>query len=157
MRISSHIPLMGIVALSLTPALYAQRPPAIQGVTGTIVTPETAKGEKKAADKAAVAVKDAITREDKGPLADLTPGTTVVIHYNVDNVTEGIVTDINRGNREITIRYGNGTTEKLQLIDRPAVDAGQALKTAPEGTTKIVVYSSDEAHGKIARYFKPKS
>jgi hypothetical protein len=50
--------------------------------------------------------------------------------------TEGTVTDINRGKKEITIRYDNGMTEKLTLTDRAAVDAGQDFKdqaVAPRG------------------------
>jgi hypothetical protein len=156
-RTSLQFALVGIVALGMATTLSAQRAPAIPGVTGTMVTPETAKDEKKAADKVAVAIKDLVTREDKGPLSDLKPGSTVVIHYDVDKVTEGIVADVSRSDKVITVRYGNGKTEKLQLVDRPAVDAAQALKTPPQGTTKIVVYNSDETHGRIARYFTPKS
>lgn len=143
MRIFRHIPLIGIVTLSLTAALHAQRPPAINGVTGTIVTPETAKDEKKAADKAAVAIKDAVTREDKGPLSDLKPGTTVVIRHGTD-VTEGIVSDIKRAANEITVRYANKKTEKLVLADKASADA------------RTVEYS-DEAKHKVTRYFTPKS
>ena len=83
MRNPLHISLIGILALSATTLVYAQRAPAIPGVTGTIVTPETAKDEKKAEDKAGAAVKDAVTPDDsKGPLSDLTPGTT--IHYTLN-------------------------------------------------------------------------
>src|SRR5438874_10376824 len=103
MRITSTFPLIGILALSLTPALNAQKAPPIPGLTGTLVTPETAKDEKKAEDKAAVAVKDVVTPDDtKGPLADLTPGTTVVIRFGSD-VTEGIVSKVVRSSNEITV------------------------------------------------------
>ena len=72
MRVSIMTQLVGIAALALAPQLHAQRPPAIPGVTGTIVTDETAKDEKKAADKAGAAAKDALTPADnKGPLSDL--------------------------------------------------------------------------------------
>jgi hypothetical protein len=156
MRTSRPFAFVSLVALGMATAVSAQRAPAIPGVTGTIVTEETAKDEKKAADKAAVAIKDLVTREDKGPLSDLKPGSTVVIHYNVDKVTEGIVSKIDRSNNEITVRYDNRKTETLQLTNNDAVDAGQALKQAPQGTTRIVVYT-DATGRKIARYFKPKS
>jgi hypothetical protein len=122
----------------------AQRAPAIPGVTGTVVTPETAKDEKKAEDKAGAAVKDALTPADnKGPLADLKPGTTVVIKH-ADIVTEGIVSKIDRGANEITVRYDNKKVEKLVLADRAAAD------------TRTVEYSDDAQH-KVTRYFRVKS
>ena len=61
MRNSWQLPLIGILVLSLSPAMHAQKAPPIPGVTGTLVTPETAKDEKKAEDKAGAAVKDALT------------------------------------------------------------------------------------------------
>ncbi|HUK34737.1 MAG TPA: hypothetical protein VLV86_12530 [Vicinamibacterales bacterium] len=183
MRNSGNIALIGIAVLAAT-AAYAQRPPAISGVTGTMATEATIKDEQKAANKIIVATEDGVERTydaAKGMLVhggkgleDLKPGTTVVIHYTVEGgvntvqeidrvgdsglrTTEGIVTNIDRGKKEITLRYDSGKVEKLKLTDRAAVDAGQALKTPPQGNERIVVYYSDEAHGKIAHYFKPKS
>ena len=100
----------------------------------------------------------------KDPLSDLKPGTTVVIHYSADNTaqeidrigpeglstTEGIVTKIDRSNKEITIRYDNGKTEKLKLTDRAAADVGKNIGE----DTRIVVYYSDDAGGKVTHYFK---
>jgi hypothetical protein len=182
MRPSTLIQLVGITTLVLAPQLYAQRPPAIHGVTGTIATEATIKDEHKAGNKIVVATedgvehvydaaKDLVVHGGKNPLSDLKPGTTVVIHYTADNavheidrvgenglsVTEGIVSKIDRGKREITIRYDNGKTETLQLTDRAAVDAGRALKSIPEGSTRVVVYYSTEAKGKVAHYFRPKA
>jgi len=143
MRLLSLFRVTAIALLGIAPQVHAQRAPAIPGVTGTIVTEETAKGEKKAADKAAVAVKDLVTREDKGPLSDLTPGTTVVIRHGSD-VTEAIVSKIERATNEITVRYENKRVEKLVLANRADPDA------------RTVEYS-DEAHHKVTHYFKPKS
>ena len=143
MRLLS-IPLIGIIALSLAPAAHAQRAPAVPGVTGTIVTPETAKDEKKAEDKAAVAVKDVVTPGDaKGPLADLIPGTTVVIRHG-DNVTEGIVSKIDRSANEITVRYDNKKVDKFVLVDKTSSDA------------RSVEYTNDTKQ-KVTRYFRLKS
>ena len=128
--------------LGLTPQLHAQRAPAIPGVTGTIVTPETAKDEKKAGDKAAAAVKDAVTKDDKGPLMDLAEGTTIVIREGT-NVTEAIVSK--RNGDEITIRYSDKRTEKLQLVDRTAAGA------------RMVEYTPAGTRDKVTRYFKVKS
>lgn len=143
MRLVSPICLIGIAILNLAAPAHAQRAPAIPGVTGTLVTPETAKDEKKAEDKVAVAVKDAVTRDDKGPLSDLKPGTTVVIRHGTD-VTEGVVSDIRRSSNEITVRYANKKTEKLVLTDKRSADA------------RTVEYT-DDAQNKVTRYFKPKS
>lgn len=144
MRTHATIALMSIAVFSATPALYAQRAPAIPGVTGTIATEETVKDEHKAANKAAVAVKDAVTPDDnKGPLADLKPGTTVVIRHGSD-VTEGIVSKIERSSNEITVRYDNKKVEKLVLADRSA------------GDTRTVEYTNDIKQ-KVTRYFRLKS
>ena len=181
MRLSTLTQLVGVAALAFSSGASAQQPPAIHGLTGTIATEATIKDEKKAGNKIVVATedgaehvydaaKDLVVHGGKNPLADLKPGTTVVIHYTPDNavheidrvgenglsVTEGLVSKIDRGKKEITIRYDNGKTETLQLTDRAAVDAGQALKNIPEGSTRVVVYYSNEAKGKIAHYFKQK-
>src|ERR1051325_4214607 len=117
------IPLIGILALSAATVAFAQRVPAIPGATGTIVTPETAKEEKKAEDKAGAAIKNAVTTDDtKGPPSALAPGTTIVIRYG-DNVTEGIVSKIDRSANEITVRYDNKKVDKLLLVDKTAADA----------------------------------
>jgi len=130
--------------LALTPPAFAQQAPPIPGVTGTIVTPETAKDEKKAEDKAGSAVKGALTPDDtKGPLADLRPGTTVVIRH-ADTVTEGIVSKIDRGANEITVRYDNKKIEKLVLTK----------ETSPD--VRTVEYSVDAQH-KVTRYFRLKT
>ena len=143
MRLLSPFCVITVVLLGMSPQAFAQRAPAIPGVTGTMVTPETAKQEKKLEDKAAVAVKDAVTRDDKGPLSDLKPGTTVVIRHGTD-VTEGIVSDIQRSSSVITVRYANKKTEKLVLAERTSANA------------RTVEYSDDTNH-KVTRYFTPKS
>src|SRR5258708_2489836 len=114
MRLLSPFCVVTVALLSASPQAFAQRAPAIPGVTGTIVTPETAKQEKKAEDKAAVAIKDAVTPTDKGPLSDLKPGTTVVIRRGTD-VTEGTVSDVQRSTSVITVPYAYKTTERLVL------------------------------------------
>jgi hypothetical protein len=144
MRTSLLVQLVGIAVLTITPELYAQRAPAIPGVTGTIVTPETAKDEKKAEDKAGAAIKDALTpAEKKGPLSDLKEGTTVVIRH-ASEVTEGVVSKIDHSANEITVRYDNKKIEKLVLTDAKSPNA------------RTVEYSDDARH-KVTRYFRLKS
>ena len=82
--------------------------------------------------------KNLIVHGGKNPGVDalegLRDGTTVVIHYTdsgsqaaaeeIDllgdeglKMTEGVVTDIDRRRKEITIRYANGKTETLQMTE----------------------------------------
>src|SRR5579862_4058578 len=177
MRAFWHLQLVGILALG-TASTHAQGPPPIHGVTGTMATEATIKDEHKAANKIVVetedgaehiydAAKGLVVHGGKDPLSDLKPGTTVIIHYTADNTaqevdrvgtgglstTEGIATKIDRGKKEITIRYDNGTIEKLKLTDRAAADAGGNVK--PD--TRVVVYYSDEAGGKVTHYFKSRA
>ena len=144
MRAGSPFTIIAVGLLALVPQAFAQQAPAIPGVTGTIVTPETAKDEKKAENEAAGAVRGALTPGDtKGPLTDLIPGTTVVVRH-ADSVTEGIVSKIDRGANEITVRYDNKKVEKLVLTTASSPDA------------RTVEYVND-AQNKVTRYFKPKT
>jgi len=159
MRNPRSISLIGFLALSAATVAYAQRPPAIHGVTGTVATPETVKDEYKVANKIAVAAEDGVEHvfpAGKGELSDLKEGTTVAIYYE-SKATEGTVANVTRKSGEITIRYENGKTEKLKLAEKDAVEPSKALKNQPQGNTRVVVYYSDAARGRIARYFTPKS
>ena len=173
MRVFWYLQLFSLVVLGMTPA-YAQAPP-IHGVTGTIATEATIKAEHKAANKIVVETEDGVeyvydlakgvgVHGGEGPLSDLKPGTTVVIHYTADNAaqeidcigpdglstTEGIVSKIDRAKKAITIRYDNGKIETLKLTDRAAADVGKNI----EADTRVVVYYSDDAGGKVTHYFK---
>lgn len=172
MRAPWHLAFVGMVALGI-PAAYAQ--PPIPGVTGTIATEATIKAEQKAGNKIIVATEDGVehvygaakglaVHGGKDSLSDLKPGTTVVVHYTADNTaqeidrvgpgglstTEGMATKIDRRKKEITIRYDNGRIEKLKLTDRAAANVGKNIGD----DTRIVVYYSDEAGGKVTHYFK---
>jgi hypothetical protein len=163
----------GMLGLSVALS-FAQGPP-IHGVTGTIATEATIKSEYKAANKIVVESEDGVehiydaakglaVHGGKPPLSDLTPGTTVIIHYTADgtaqeidrveadglNTTEGIVTKVERRTKQITIRYDNGTIETLNLTDRAAADVGKHIGE----DTRIVVYYSDDAGGKVTHYFR---
>ena len=173
MRAFWHLQLVGMLALGIAPT-YAQGPP-IGGFNGTIATEATIKDEHKAANKIVVATEDGVehiydvakglvVHGGKDPLSDLKPGTTVIIHYTADHTvqeidrvdagglstTEGMATKIDRGKKEITVRYDNGKIEKLKLTDRAAADVGKNIGK----DTRIVVYYSEEARGKVTHYFK---
>lgn len=167
--------LLAAAALISAPA-HAQTPPPIHGLTGTVATEATIKDEHKGANTIVVETKDGVEHvydAVKGltvhggdeALADLKPGTTVIIYYSPDNTvqeidrvgdeglrtTEGMATKIDRKKKEITIRYDNGQRETLKLTDRAAADAGKNIAR----DTRIVVYYSDQAKTKVTHYFKP--
>lgn len=164
-----------IAAVLVCAPARAQTPPPIHGVTGTVATEGTIKDEHKAANKIVVATEDGVehvydavtglkVHGGEAGLADLKPGTTVVIHYSPDKTvqeidrvgdeglqtTEGMATKIDRHKKEITIRYDNGKVEKLRLTDRAAADVG--TNVSPD--TRIVVYYSQDAGTKVTHYFK---
>ena len=104
-------------------------------------------------------------------LAGLQEGATVVVHYTVNlneasateidrigdeglEITEGVVTHVDRRRKQITIRFDNGKTETLGLTDRAAAEAGAELGEPGAGPTKIVVYYRDEGGQKVAHFFK---
>ena len=158
MRISVHAPIVTLL-VGMTVAVYAQRPPAIHGVTGTMATDATIKQEHAVAKKIAVAAEDGVQHlfpAGKGPLSDLKPGSTVAV-YTESKVTEGTVSDVKVRDNEITIRYPGGTKETLTLADKASADPSRAVRNGAKGTTRIVVYYSDDARERIARYFTPKS
>jgi hypothetical protein len=68
-------------------------------------------------------------------------------------ITEGVVTDINREKKEITIKYANGKTETLQMTKRAAAESGAGIEETSEGA-HIVVYYADESGRKVAHYFR---
>jgi hypothetical protein len=119
--------------------------------------------------------KDLLVHGDKGAgveaLRGLRSGTTVVVHYTVagkeasareiDRVdanglktTEGVVTRVDRGRKQITVRLDDGKIETFALTDRAAVDAGTDLDATTTDPTRVVMYYSDEAGRKVAHFFK---
>ena len=104
-------------------------------------------------------------------LEGLQEGRMVVIHYTVEGssqtareidilgdeglkVTEGRIAKIDRGRKEITIRFGNGQTETLRLTDRAAAEAGKDLEKAGGEAARVIVYYEDENGRKVAHYFR---
>jgi hypothetical protein len=119
--------------------------------------------------------KDLVVHGGKGSgidaLASLKEGSTVVVHYTVQGpeqaarevdvigeegleVTEGIVTHVDRRRGQITVRYDNGTSEVFRLSERAAAETRQNLgQSAPSGTT-VTIYYSDERGEKVVHYFR---
>ena len=138
--------LIALGALLLATSAAAQTPPPIQGVTGTIATEATRDAEKKAAGKVARGVKK-ILPGGKGaaenPLDAFTEGLKVAVRDG-DNTTEGVVIDVNRTRRQITVRITPTKTQTLRLND-------QAVK-GDQGVFVVVSYT-DPSGARILRDF----
>jgi hypothetical protein len=103
-------------------------------------------------------------------LRGLPEGATVAVHYHVRGgqqtadevdyldaqgleVTEGVLTNIDRRRKEITIQFDDGKKETFRLTDRAAVDAGKDIGPADTEPTRIVIYYADESGEKVAHFF----
>ena len=106
-------------------------------------------------------------------LEGLREGTTVVVHYTTEGadqsareidrigdeglrVTEGVVTRISRGRKQITIRFDDGKTETFRLTNRAAAEVGNSSDVGA-GSAKVVVYYSNDTGHKVAHFFKKTS
>jgi hypothetical protein len=119
--------------------------------------------------------KDLIVHGGKKPgveaLEGLREGTTVVVHYSISGakasaqeidvlgdeglrMTEGVVKNIDRRKREITIKFETGETETFQMTSRAAAESEAILPDASGSPTRIILYYSDETGHKVAHYFK---
>jgi len=162
-------------ALTLPASALAGQGPAqvpIHGVTGTIATPESVKSFYDGVNKTLVKTGDGIDHlrgatkakadGEAASLDGLRPGTSVVVHYSVkgiqtsadandaversgSSVNEGIVTNINRSSKHITIRFAGGSTETLRLT------------RSTSGGGRVIVYYPDRSGQQVAHYFKPAS
>src|SRR3954452_9124431 len=104
----------------------AQAPaPPIQGVTGTIATEGSKDGVKKAAGAAARGVKKVLpggNGTSENPLDVLIAGTHVVVRDITDGGdaaktgVEGVVIDVNRSRKQITVRRPDKTIDTLRVM-----------------------------------------
>jgi hypothetical protein len=174
---------LALVALVAASPVAAQSPPPVQGQmalegamkkfyrAANVVVVATIDG----VEHVYRFTKDLVVHGGKGSgadaLQDLREGSTVVIHYTVQGsdqaasevdvigaegleVAEGTVTRIDRGRRQITVRYDSGKSENFRLTERAAEEAPEtAAKATPSGT-KVVIYYSDEHGQKVAHYFR---
>jgi hypothetical protein len=101
---------------------------------------------------------------------ELRPGSRVVVQYTiekgektaveVDRIAgdgvremEGVVARVDRGAKQLWIQLADGSRETLQLSERAAKHAGRDIDRAA-GSTKVIVYYTEENGGKVAHYFK---
>lgn len=145
----------------------AQTAPPIQGVTGTVATDGTINSEHRAAhaiaegagrvvDHAKKALSLGGNGTDQNPLDGFSEGRRVVLRDvahgdgapadRVDagsddlKTTEGVVIDVNRRRKQITVRFADRRTQTLRLA-------------APDTTPNVVVSYTDDAGARVARDF----
>jgi hypothetical protein len=144
--------LLSSLLLGSTSAV-AQTAPPIHGVNGTMATDSTIKAEHAAGDKiaegAARVVNGAkkILPGGKGTAQDaldaLITGSRVVVREVADGgeaaktTTEGVVVDVNRSRKQITIRLADKKTQTLRVTDG----------TTPAGA-HVLVSLADQAGAK---------
>jgi len=140
--------LLCALVLSARPVAAQGPPPPIQGVTGTIATDETIKTEHKAAGKVAQGVKKILPggkSESENPLDALITGSRVVVRDvaaagdAASTTTEGVVIDVNKSRKQITVRSGDKKTHTLRVMD--------AAGTSGSGD-HVVVSLADQANAK---------
>ena len=101
-----------------------------------------------------------------GALNGLTEGTRVVVHYTEDGTEKtavevdrigkdglremsGVVTDVDRGAKQLSLQLADGSHETLELSDRAAQSIGKDTAAAT-----VIVYYTDEGGHKVAHYFR---
>jgi hypothetical protein len=104
-------------------------------------------------------------------LDGLEDGSRVVVHYTADGEAKtahevdriakdglktmnGVVTQVDRDAKTISIRLADGSVQILRLTERAASDVSKDIDGAAAGTAKVVVYYTDEAGHRVAHYFK---
>lgn len=69
-------------------------------------------------------------------------------------VTDGTVSEIDRGGKKIVVKTADGTVETFKMADHAAADAGKEVGKATEKSAKVTVYYTEEAGKKIAHFFE---
>jgi len=180
MRVPGFLLPIVLAAWAVTAALGAvgddQVP--IHGLTGTIALPDNVDKLYSGVNTLVVKTSDGIehvvhvTKATKvhgaASLGTLTPGTPVVVHYTVKGIetsaveidrlgpdglkqNEGTVTNVDRRNKRISIRFANGTTETLRLTRYAADGSDRHTRRG----SRVIVYYVNESGQRVAHYFKP--
>jgi hypothetical protein len=163
--------LLGAFAIA-TPTANAQiLVPPNNGFNATIALPSTVdafwtgvnEGLNKAGDGLdhLAGAKGPRTGKGAGSLDSLQPGTAVAVQYTVKgiqasadaadqigqegvNANEGVVTKVDRSKKEITIKFADGQTQKLE-----------SENSFTSHSSRAIVYYRDESGRKVAHFFKP--
>lgn len=162
--------------LSAPPRADAAQYVKIHGLTGTWALPANVDKIYDGVDTLIVTTEDGVRHtvhvndgtkvHGADTLANLPRGTAVVVHYTtkgehqvadeIDSLgglsqTEGVVAAVDRVDKVLTVKYANGTVERLKLTSH-ALDEGGNLKG-----NRVIVYYTSESGQKVAHYFKRKS
>jgi hypothetical protein len=163
--------LVGAFAIA-TPTADAQiLVPPNNGFNATIALPSTVDafwtGVNEGLDKAGDGINDLVGAKGPrggkgiGSLDSLRPGTPVAVQYTVKGIqtsadgagqvgsdgvkaNEGVVTKVDRAKKEITIKFADGQTQKLESENSFSAHSSRAI-----------VYYTDESGQRVAHYFKP--
>ena len=174
-------PVLAIVTALLTvdsrPA-HAQGPPPRQGTSSVGSNTDSfyrALGALVSATWIGLTnVAHAIVPGDGGPEAfnGLRKGTVVVVHYakgsdsplrgpdtdlDLPAAIEGRVERIDRGRKEITVKFDSKTSETFQLVERAVTEVGQDPSQAQPIPDRVTIDYSNEAGQKVAHSFRKKS
>ncbi len=143
-----RLPMALCALLVVSSSAAAQQAPPIQGVTGTIATEGTISSEHKAAHKVAEGVKKILpggNGASENPLDTLIEGSRVLVKDVADSgdalktTTQGVVIEVNRSRKQITIRSADKTTHTLRVLDASAASTTGA---------HVVVSLEDQANPK---------
>ena len=163
--------LFGAFAIA-TPTADAQiLVPPNNGFNATIALPSTIdafwtgvnEGVEKAGDGLdhLVGGKGPGVRKGAGTLDSLQPGTPVAVQYTVKGIqasadaaspigadttaaNEGVVTKVDRSKKEVTVRFADGQTQKLE-----------SENSFTPHSSRAIVYYRDESGRRVSHYFKP--
>ncbi len=151
----------------------AETPTAGRAVTGTL--------EKVAADGKSITVKTADGTEQvfkvsgKATVKASDEGSRVVVHYTGEgadktasavkvagkgtwSATEGTVTAVGKGGKEVTVKTADGTEKTFELGKDATVETGKGLYKGSEYSAKtgekVVIYSTKEPGKEVVHLFK---
>ena len=164
--------LLGAFAIATPPAADAQiLVPPNNGFNATIALPSTIdafwtgvnEGLEKAGDGLdhLAGAKGPRVRQGAGSLDSLQPGTPVAVQYTVKGIqasadaasqtagdalaaNEGVVTKVDRSKKEVTVRFADGQTQKLE-----------SENSFTSHSSRAIVYYRDQSGRRVAHYFKP--
>ncbi len=163
--------ILGAMTIATPPAGAQILVPPNNGFNATIALPSTIDafwtGVNEGLDKAGdglnhlAGAKGPRTGKGTGSLDSLRPGTPVAVQYMVKGVeasadaadqigqngaaaNEGVVMKVDRGKKEITIKFADGQTQTLESENSVTTHSSRAI-----------VYYRDESGRKVAHYFKP--
>jgi hypothetical protein len=150
-----------------TLAVAGQQPPPIDGVTATVATEGTVQKTDQAVHEVVAGTVDGIERlfhltdptgahggkaSGDQALSGLDEGARVVVRGS--KTIEGVVTNVDRRAKTMSIRLANGSRQTLQLTEHAASGAGTDLDGRAAGPAKVVVSFIDEAGEHVAYYFR---